>query len=180
MALHCRVLSSRSIAGAKQPFDSLTYCHCSAEFNTRFFSAALGQKVQVELARSILCGAESCQCKATIRNDQWDADEIAASGLTAEPAAAVNAPRIRECFLALECEYLWEREVVAGEGPTMVCLKVKNVCMDEVHLDEAVQGRYGETGYLYNIHNPVNPETHKGKSRNYIAVLQKLRDMGDA
>jgi flavin reductase (DIM6/NTAB) family NADH-FMN oxidoreductase RutF len=119
------------------------------------------------------------RCTATIRNNQWDADEIAASGLTAEPATMVNAPRIAECFLALECEYLWEKELTEGSAHTLLCLKVLNICMDENHLDEAAQGRYGQDGYLYNVHYPVNPETYRGKARDSLAVLQKIRDTGE-
>jgi len=119
------------------------------------------------------------RCLATIRNNQWETDEIAASGLTAEPAAAVNAPRIKECFLSLECAYAWERELAEGSDHTLLCLAVKNICMDEAHLDESALGRYGDTGYLYNVHYPVGPETFHGKSHDYIAVLQKLRDMGE-
>lgn len=119
------------------------------------------------------------RCLATIRNNQWDADEIASSGLTAEPGAVVNAPRIRECFLSLECAYEWERELVQGSDHTLICLRVKNAAMDEARLDEASLGRYGETGYLYNVHYPVNPETYAGKANDYIAVLRKHRDMGE-
>jgi len=119
------------------------------------------------------------RCVATIRNNQWEADEIAASGLTAEPATTVNAPRIQECFLALECEYVWEKDLAEGSDHTLLCLKVRNICMDEAHTDEQTQGRYGEQGYLYNVHYPVNPETYAGKARDSIAVLQKLRDMGE-
>lgn len=43
-------------------------------------------------------------CMSSIQNNGDDTDEIAASGLTAEPAVTVNAPQIRECFLNLECE----------------------------------------------------------------------------
>jgi len=93
-------------------------------------------------------------CIATIRHNQWEEDEITASGLTVEPGSTVHAPRIQECFLALECEY-------------------------EAHMDETKRGRYGETGYLYNVHYPLNPETYAGKAHDYIAVLQKLRDMGE-
>ena len=53
----------RQVAHAKEPFDSLTYCHCSAEFNKRFFTAALGREVRVELLQSIVCGADSCRFK---------------------------------------------------------------------------------------------------------------------
>jgi len=77
------------------------------------------------------------RCMATIRNNQWDADEISASGLTAEPASIVNAPRIKECFLSLECAYAWEKALTEGSDHTLLCLEVKNVCMDEKYMDEA-------------------------------------------
>lgn len=32
------------------------------------------------------------------------------SGLTTEKGVTVNAPRIKECFLNIECDLLWEHE----------------------------------------------------------------------
>ena len=119
------------------------------------------------------------RCLDTIRNNQWDTDELTASGLTAEPATKVNAPRIAECFLSLECEFGWEKALAEGTDHMLICLKVVNVCMDEAHLDEAGLGRYGETGFLYNVHYPVDPDTYRGTARDYIAVLQKLRETGE-
>ncbi|MBE0601457.1 MAG: flavin reductase [Firmicutes bacterium] len=119
------------------------------------------------------------RCTATIRNNQWEIDEIAASGLTAEPATAVYAPRIAECFLALECEYVWEKDLTQGSDHTLLCLKAKNICMDEAYMDENKKGRYGGQGYLYNVHYPLSPQTYAGKAHDYIAVLHKLRDMGE-
>lgn len=119
------------------------------------------------------------RCFQTIANNGFETDEIAASGLTAEEASAVDAPRIRECFLNLECRYLWEREIAEGSAHVVLCLEVVNICADEGRLDEAVQGRYGPDGYLYNVHYPVDPETYAGKSRDWLAVLQKYRDMGE-
>jgi len=118
-------------------------------------------------------------CLKTIENNGFDDDEIALSGLTAEPASFVKAPRIKECFLSLECKYLWEREIKEGSIHALACFEVVNIVIDEAHLDEAKQGRYGESGYLYNIHYPVTPENFCGKSHDYIAILQKLRDMGE-
>lgn len=118
-------------------------------------------------------------CQQTISNNGYDDDEIALSGMTAEPASTVNAPRIKECFLCLESRYLWEREITEGSSHVLMCFEVTNICIDEVHLDETVQGRYGEGGYIYNVHYPVNPENFSGKSHDYIAILQKLRDMGE-
>lgn len=101
------------------------------------------------------------KCMKTIENNDYDNDEIALSGLTAESATKVNAPRIKECFLNLECEYVWEKEIIPGADHVVMCVKVVNVCMDEEHYNAETKGRYGDTGYLYNIHSPRNPETGK-------------------
>ncbi|MDR3085109.1 MAG: flavin reductase [Christensenellaceae bacterium] len=118
-------------------------------------------------------------CEKTIQNNGFDDDEIALSGLTAEPAALVDAPRIRECFLNLECRYLWEREIVAGTDHALVCLEVVNLCADEAHLNESALGRYGESGYLYNVHYPVDPESFAGRSQDWLAILQKHKSNGE-
>jgi len=119
------------------------------------------------------------KCLATIANNKFEDDEIALSGLTSEQASVVNAPRIKECFLNLECRCLWEREIVQGADHVLLCLEVVNICADEEHLDELAKGRYGETGYLYNVHYPVNPENFSGKSHDWIAILKKYRDIGE-
>jgi flavin reductase (DIM6/NTAB) family NADH-FMN oxidoreductase RutF len=115
-------------------------------------------------------------CYKTVGNNGFDDDEIALSGLTAEPASLVHAPRIKECFLDLECCFRWERDIAEGASHAVVCLEVLNLCMDEAHLDENALGRCGESGYVYNLHYPVNPEGFGGKSRDYLAVLQKLEE----
>lgn len=118
------------------------------------------------------------RCMETVRNNGFDQDEITLSGLTAEPATTVNAPRIKECFLSLEGHFMWEHELKEGSSQVVMCFEIINICMDERYLDEVKQGRYGESGYLYNIHYPVNPEAFEGQSGDSIAVLQKLREMG--
>lgn len=99
------------------------------------------------------------KCMDTIKNNGYEDDEITASGLTAEPASKVNAPRIKECFLNLECEYMWEKELFPNADNTVICVKVVNVCMDEDRCRAGKLGRYGETGYLYNIRSARDPET---------------------
>jgi len=99
------------------------------------------------------------RCVKTIENNQFEADEITVSGLTAEPGVHVNAPRVKECFLNIECEFLWEREHFEGSGNTVVALKAVHVAMDDDHSDQNKLGRYGKTGYLYNINAPRNPST---------------------
>jgi len=99
------------------------------------------------------------KCLQTIKNNGFDDDEITLSGLTAEKAKTVNAPRIAECFLNIECEFLWEHEHFEGSNDVTVALRATHICMDSDHYDENKLGRYGKTGYIYNIHSPRNPET---------------------
>lgn len=84
---------------------------------------------------------------------------LTASGLTAEKALMVNAPQIKECFLNIECEYLWEHELFEGSQEAAVALKAVNICMDRERYDQSMLGRYGKNGYLYQIDQPTNPET---------------------
>ena len=112
------------------------------------------------------------KCMATVANNGIDQDEIAASGLTVEPARKIDAPRVKECFLNLECELEWERDLSVDGTHATVCLKAVNVLMDEKHFDEEVLGRYGENGYLYNVHSPRNPETGNA-SETCVGVIKK-------
>ncbi|GHV24721.1 hypothetical protein AGMMS4952_00860 [Spirochaetia bacterium] len=99
------------------------------------------------------------RCIKTIGNNQFDVDEITASGLTSEKALKVDAPRIKECYLNIECEFLWEHELFEGSREMVVALKVVNICMDSDHYDQNKLGRYGKTGFLYQVDQPTNPDT---------------------
>lgn len=112
------------------------------------------------------------KCYSTIYNNQYEDDEIQMAGLTVEKASMVNAPGIKECFLNLECEYEWERELSANSCQVVMCVKIVNVVMDEEYYNEQKKGRYGDTGYLYNIHSPVNPE-NGDKENTYVGTLKK-------
>lgn len=113
------------------------------------------------------------KCHSTIYNNKYDDDEITLAGLMVENASLVKAPRIKECFLNLECEYVWERELFPGSPNVVMCVKVVNVVMEEAYYNEQKKGRYGDTGYLYNIHSPVNPEN--GKEENtYVGTIKKF------
>jgi len=98
------------------------------------------------------------KCQATIQNNDFEDDEIEKSGLTAEKSKTVEAPRIAECFLNIECDFLWKKDHFKGANDVVVCLKMKHIAMDEDYYDENKKGRYGKTGYIYNIHSPRNPE----------------------
>lgn len=119
------------------------------------------------------------KCMATITNNDYDIDEITASDMTVEPAKMINAPLIKECFLNLECELEWEHDLCAGSNHSVLCARVVNVRMDEKHYNAEQLGRYGDTGYLYNIHSPRNPETGKAEQTcvGTIGGLVKYEDL---
>jgi len=99
------------------------------------------------------------KCMKTVENNDFEDQEITKSGLTAEKSIAVNAPRVKECFLNIECEFLWEHEHFENSRDVVIALKAKHICMDVNKTDEKGIGRYGKTGYMYNINSPRNPET---------------------
>lgn len=99
------------------------------------------------------------RCIKTIHNNEFDTDEITAAGLTAETASKVNAPQIKECFLNIECEFLWEHELFEGSKEVAIALKAVNVCMDSEYYNQSKLGRYGKSGYLLYVDQPTNPET---------------------
>ena len=113
------------------------------------------------------------KCMDTIANNGYDTDELSASGLHYRDGGKVKAPLVDECFLNLECETVWEKELFEGSNHVALCVRVVNVWMDEAHYAGSQCGRYGETGYLYNVHAPLNPETGEESNTGY-AVLKKI------
>jgi flavin reductase (DIM6/NTAB) family NADH-FMN oxidoreductase RutF len=114
------------------------------------------------------------KCANTIKNNDYEEDEITKSGLTVEKATIVNAPKIKECFLNLECRYLWEKEIFEGNDHVVMCVKIIKVEMDTQYYNEKTKGRYGETGYIYNIHNPMNPDTGE-EDGDSIGIIEKKK-----
>lgn len=99
------------------------------------------------------------RCASTITHNSFEDDEITLAGLTAEKAISVNAPRIKECFLNVECQLLWMHEHFPGSRDVTVALRATHLCMDNDRYDDACLGRYGKTGYMYNINSPRNPDS---------------------
>lgn len=99
------------------------------------------------------------RCIRTIGNNDYEANEITIAGLTAEKAAKVDAPRIKECHLNIECELLWEHELYEGSDEMTVALRTVNICIDAERYNESKLGRYGKTGYLLQVDQPTNPKT---------------------
>ncbi len=87
----------------------------------------------------------SDKCFDTIENNDFYTNEITASGLTAENAQSVNAPLIKECFLNIECEYLWEHELTPGDSSlAVVALKAVGISVDDQYYNEKDKKRWLE------------------------------------
>lgn len=108
-------------------------------------------------------------CMATIKHNDFEADEIAESGLTAESATWVDCPMVKECFMNLECRFAWEKEIAEGDDHAILCLEVVGCHIADEYLDD----KTGDKGLLYNVHYPINPEKVERTACDYVAVLQK-------
>lgn len=112
------------------------------------------------------------KCMSTIENNRYDKDELALAGLHYRNGSKVNAPVVDECFLNLECEVAWEKRLFEGSDHFVLCVKVVNIWFDEEHYKADAFGRYGENGYLYNIHAPMDPETGNQIKSQYGIIKQ--------
>lgn len=99
------------------------------------------------------------RCYDTIKNNDDVIDEITASGLTVEPSQAVNAPRIKECFLNLECRLEWHRPLHDGSYWHLFAGEVVHVAIESNHAQSGTYSRYGSSGFICNIHSPIDPRT---------------------
>lgn len=122
---------------------------------THMYEVATNQK---QLVINFLTAENYKRCYLTIANNGYDTDELDVTGLRSKPATKINAPIVEDCPLNLECEYVWEKEISENSAYVVLCVKIVNI-----HMDDSLykQGRYGENGYLYNIHSPLDPETGK-------------------
>jgi flavin reductase (DIM6/NTAB) family NADH-FMN oxidoreductase RutF len=98
-------------------------------------------------------------CTKSIEDNADDTDEIAASGLTAEPSVTVSVPRIKECFLNLECRLAWERPLHESSLWHVFAGEVLHVAIDGERARAGEYSRTGPGGFIYNIHSPTDPET---------------------
>lgn len=101
-------------------------------------------------------------CEKTISNNDAEIDEFAAGGFTLEAAQTINAPRIKESFLSLECRLEMEKDLSQTGIAALIIGKVQAIALDERFAGNLFT-RYGPEGFMFNIHQPKNPLTAEGK-----------------
>jgi flavin reductase (DIM6/NTAB) family NADH-FMN oxidoreductase RutF len=116
------------------------------------------------------------KCMDTIKNNSEDTDEITASGLTVEPAKKVHAPRIKECFVNIECRLGWHRPLHKGSYHYVFAGEAVHVAVDSERVKYNSNGRYGDKGYIFNIHSPTDPVTGR-QEKDRIGKIVPMFDM---
>lgn len=114
------------------------------------------------------------QCFKTIENNDSETDEITAVGLTAEPSQVVNAPRIKECFLNLECRLGWHHPLHEGSIWHIFAGEVMHVAIDGNYTESGKFKRYGENGFIFNIHCPTDPVTGK-QDDSMVGIIEPVQ-----
>lgn len=92
---------------------------------------------------------------ATIEHNEYEEDEFAAGGFTPEAASAVQAPRIKESFLSLECKARQTMDLSGAGMTAMVIGEVFCAALDEEYAGD-MQRRYGEDGFMLLAHSPFD------------------------
>ena len=101
------------------------------------------------------------QCDKTISSNDDDTDEFAVGGFTQESAHAINAPRIKESFLKLECQYEWEKELTPNSCCRTICGKVKHISINDEFGRSTVYERYGNNSFMVHLMGMKDPYTGK-------------------
>jgi Conserved protein/domain typically associated with flavoprotein oxygenases, DIM6/NTAB family len=147
-----------------------------------FFAVMPGLMQSTHTYRNILRDREFCvnflsadyydRCINTIKQNDDDADELSASGFSAEPAETVKPPRIREAFLSYECT-LESAADLSGKGVNaMIIGRVKHAAVDPNR--HSLSELCGPNAFLFNVHCPKNPLTGNG-NQSALACLQAAK-----
>jgi flavin reductase (DIM6/NTAB) family NADH-FMN oxidoreductase RutF len=114
------------------------------------------------------------ECFETIHRNGPENDEIIESGFTLEPAVKVQAPRIAECKVSLECQLEWHRPLHDGSPWHLIAGKVTHVAVDESAMVPDPVERMKVMGLMYNIRSTVNPMTGEQYGPNTLGLLDRV------
>ncbi len=110
----------------------------------------------------------------TINVNHDDNDEITGAGFTAETSMKVQAPRIAECAISLECKLEWHRPLYEGSSWVLVAGKVIHVAMDETVMATDPVERMQAMRLMYNIRGLINPISGEINGYNSLGLLSEV------
>src|SRR5574341_543522 len=99
------------------------------------------------------------QCFETIRLNAQENDEITGSGFSVEPAKCVQAPRIAECSMNLECRLEWHHPLYENSHWHLFAGRVIHLGIEEAAMAIDPVERMCKLALMYNVRGTVNPMT---------------------
>ena len=119
------------------------------------------------------------QCFETIQRNGPDNDEITEAGFTVEPARHVQAPRIAECSINLECGLEWHRPLYEASQWHLFTGRVIHLGMEEDAMVIDPVERMRVLGLMYNVRGTVNPMTGEQYVLNTLGLLGVEKIFGE-
>jgi flavin reductase (DIM6/NTAB) family NADH-FMN oxidoreductase RutF len=116
------------------------------------------------------------QCSETIWQNGPDNDEISAAGFTLEQPECVQAPRIAECSINLECRLEWHRPLYENSRWQLFAGRVAHLAVDEAVMVADPVERMRLMGLMYNVRSTVHAMTGEQYGPNTLGVLNKLEE----
>jgi len=114
------------------------------------------------------------QCFETIRLNAPDNDEITDAGFTVELPKFVQAPRIAECSINLECRLEWHRPLYENSHWHLFAGRVIHLGMDDAAMVIDPVERMRILGLMYNVRGTVNPMSGEQYVYNTLGLLSKI------
>jgi flavin reductase (DIM6/NTAB) family NADH-FMN oxidoreductase RutF len=114
------------------------------------------------------------KCFQTIHVNEAENDEITDAGLTVEPAQVIQAPRIAECLIHLECRLDWQRPLCAGSQWQLVSGRVVHAALDEKVLAHDPTERMRNMRLMYNIRGVLNPRSMEMHGPNSLGLISEV------
>jgi flavin reductase (DIM6/NTAB) family NADH-FMN oxidoreductase RutF len=112
-------------------------------------------------------------CYETVFHNAEDIDEIAVGGFSAEPARQIEAPRIQEAFLSLECALESETDLSKNGISSLIIGRVVSAAIDEDYVNGS-EGKYGRDGFMFYL-NELKDFASGNQGERKVASLQVMR-----
>ncbi len=114
------------------------------------------------------------ECFETIYQNHTSNDEISDAGFTIEPSQTVQAPRIAECPINVECRLEWNHPLAEGSRWQVLAGKVLNVAVDESVMAVPPEQRLQAAQWMYNVRGTVNPLDGGYYGPNTLGLLSQV------
>jgi flavin reductase (DIM6/NTAB) family NADH-FMN oxidoreductase RutF len=120
------------------------------------------------------------KCFETIFVNEAENDEISDAGLTVEASQFIQAPRIAECAVNLECKLEWHRPLYESSQWHLMTGRVVHVAMDDKVVTQDPTERMRNLQLMYNIRGTINPVSGEMYGPNSLGVINEVIKAFDA